>query len=194
MALELDRIKTHMEMFEGRASHMYLDSAGNVSVGVSNVLPDVANAQALRFVERETGELATPSQIAADFEAIQKQAKGQFPYKYEAYTRLDLPEPEVDVLFGQRVQALEEGLRSSYSNYDMFPDSARLALLDMVFSLGSQGLRTEWPRLHAAISIGDWQAASLECARPDAVPLRNENTRALFQIASSEPRALERAI
>jgi hypothetical protein len=194
MLLELDRIKTHMEVFAGRGSHMYLDAAGNVSVGVSNVLPDLASAQALRFIERETGELATPQQIAADFEAVQKQAKGRFPYEYEVYTSLDLPEPEVDVLFGQRIQAVEEELRSCYPAYDTFPNSGKLAVLDMVFSLGSHGLRANWPRLHTAISSGDWQAAALECARPDVAPLRNENTRALFQIASSELRALERAI
>jgi GH24 family phage-related lysozyme (muramidase) len=186
MALALDRIKTHMEMFEGKISHMYLDTVGKVTVGVGNMLPDIAAAQALRFVDRLTGMQATLRQIATDFDAVLKQPKGLHASSYKVHTLLDLPEMEIDALLARRVQSFENELRDCYPKYDTFPDSAKLALLDMAFNLGPAGLRTKWPRLNAAISICDWHAAALECTRPQAQQQRNENTKALFEVASSE--------
>lgn len=194
MVLELDRIKTHMEIFEGRAAHMYLDALGRVSVGVSHRLPDLASAQALPFIDRATGDPATLPQIAADFEAIQNQPKGQLPYLYGTQTSLDLPESEVDILFQQRIQVLEQELRDCYPSYDTFPNSAKLALLDMTFSLDAHALQAKWPRLNTAISLADWHTAALECERPEALRLRNENTRALFEIARSEPASSQRSL
>jgi GH24 family phage-related lysozyme (muramidase) len=58
---------------EGYVEHMYLDTKGLVTVGIGNMLPSVAAAQALPFVNRSTGNRATADEIAADYASVESQ-------------------------------------------------------------------------------------------------------------------------
>ncbi len=51
MILEIEKatLRAKMEKYEGKISHMYLDSKGFVTVGVGHLLKDLASAQKLNF-------------------------------------------------------------------------------------------------------------------------------------------------
>jgi GH24 family phage-related lysozyme (muramidase) len=54
---------------------MYLDTVGKVTIGVGNMLPNVAAAQKLAFVVRTTKKKAIKDQIETDFEAVKNKQK-----------------------------------------------------------------------------------------------------------------------
>jgi GH24 family phage-related lysozyme (muramidase) len=180
-----DAIKQLIAPSEGSKSFMYLDTKGLVTVGIGNMLPSAAAACALAFVDRATQARASSAAIEADYQAVSQQSKAKVANFYRQFTKLDLPDAEIDRLFAQRVAGFQNELRSKYAAYDTFPDSAQLAMLDMAFNLGTFALKNKWPKLNAAIDSGDWSAAATECIRPEANAARNAATVALFQQAAA---------
>ena len=93
-----------LKQFEGVASYMYDDTAGNVTVGVGNMLPSVAAAQKLAFVRRPDiaakppvlAGPASPDEIKTDFDNVNKQPAGKLVTYYKQFTKLDLPETVID--------------------------------------------------------------------------------------------------
>jgi GH24 family phage-related lysozyme (muramidase) len=171
---------------EGNVPHMYLDTKGLVTVGIGNMLPSVAAAQMLNFIDRATTAKATADAIKADYEAVTKQPDSKVASYYRPFTKLDLPNVDIDVLFRARVDEFVGQLKKVYPAFDSFPPSAQLALLDMGFNLGTGGLQKKFPKMNAAIAKLDWAAAGTECNRPDVNQARNDATRALFTAAVAE--------
>ena len=58
--------KKENKVSEGSIPHMYLDTVGKVTIGVGNMLPTVASAKKLAFVNRITKKKATDKEIDAD--------------------------------------------------------------------------------------------------------------------------------
>lgn len=184
MPLKFDDIRRHTSRFEGVVPHMYLDTVGKVTVGVGNMLPSVAAAQKLAFVDRRTRQPATPEQIAADFEAVRKQPKGMRAARYARHTKLTLPREVIDSLLARRIESFEDDLRRLYTGYDEFPYEVRLALLDMAYNLGAGALKRRWRNLNAAIQARDWAGAARECKRRGVQTKRNDWTKELFETAA----------
>ena len=181
-----EEIKLFVAPFEGNISHMYLDSEGYVTVGIGNMLPNAAEAVLLRFRTRTTKNRATEAEIKADFESVAKQAKARSAPKYKEFTRLDLPDLEVNLLFQSRIADFQNQLRRLYPKYDEYPAAAQLAILDMAFNMGAGGLKTKWPKLNKAIDGRNWADAAAQCERPGANAVRNSGTKALFMKAAEE--------
>src|ERR1700739_1906291 len=100
-----------LKEFEGVSSYMYLDTAGNVTVGVGKMLPDATAAQKLAFVRRMDPSTqppplagpATADEIKADFDNVKKQIAGKIATYYKQFTRLDLPDGVIDSLLQAEV-------------------------------------------------------------------------------------------
>jgi GH24 family phage-related lysozyme (muramidase) len=178
----ISQIKKH----EGSVPHMYLCTEGYVTVGIGNMLPFVLEAQRLPFINRETSAKATAPEIQADYESVAAQAKGKRAGEYKAFTKLDLPDSEIDSLFEARVKDFECGLRSLFSDYDKYPESARYALLDMIFSLGSSNMKTNWPKLTDAVKSQDWTTAAEESYRSEVQKDRNDTIKKWLEEAAAE--------
>jgi GH24 family phage-related lysozyme (muramidase) len=181
-----------LTVFEGSVPFMYVDTAANVTVGVGNLLADVASAQALAFVVRPNdgsdpaqAPPATPEQIANDFNSVLAQPKGEnYPY-YEPYTTLILPEPAIQALLLARVQGFTRELVGAFPDFDSYPDQACAALFDMAFNLGLEGLLTKFPHFTQAVRNQDWATAAAQCTRGGIQPSRNAWTAAQFQQAAA---------
>jgi GH24 family phage-related lysozyme (muramidase) len=179
-----EEIKSFIAPSEGNIPHMYLCSKGYVTVGIGNMMPDANAASALPFVNRTTNNSATKAEVAADFAAVSKQVKGKVARQYRQFTALDLPDVQINWLFQKRIEEFQKQLRKSYSKYDSYPSAVQLALLDMAFQLGTNGLKNKWPKLNKAIDAEDWAEAANNCMRPDANAIRNGGTKVLFQRAA----------
>jgi GH24 family phage-related lysozyme (muramidase) len=175
---------------EGNIAHMYLDSVGKVTVGIGNLLATRVAALELAFVNRATAESATQAEIAADFEAVSRQAWPRVARFYRSVTALDLPGPRIDELFRQRVERFRQELHAAYPDFEGYPGSVQLAMLDMAFNLGTQGLKKGWPNLNRAIGGRDWTTAAIESYRPQSSATRNAKVKALFARAADAGRAL----
>ena len=155
---------------------MYRDTAGKVTVGVGLMLPDAAAACALPFQTAE-GAAATAEQIAAEFARVEALAMGRLPSFYRAAGALVLPEAEIDEKLSAVLAGFEATLREKLTGYDALPDGVKMALLDMAYNLGPEGLLEGYPRMIHAVETGAWAEAATESARGGINAARNAWTR-----------------
>src|SRR5436305_14556917 len=108
-----------LKEFEGTIRFMYVDSTGNVTVGVGTLLANAAAAQKLTFQRRPDptaippitlARPATAAEILADFNNVARQPQGQAADSYRKFTKLDMPEAAIDALLESRVKEFCVGL------------------------------------------------------------------------------------
>ena len=178
----LDHSLAKLEQFEGSIPWMYRDTAGHVTVGVGLMLPDAAAAARLTFVV--DGRAATADEIAAEFARVDALPMGRPALFYRAPEngegKPELPQSEIDSLLRNVLTGFEGELRAGLSDYDGFPDSVKLALLDMAYNLGPAGLLHGYPRMIKAVEAGNWAQAAANCERVGPGAARNNWTREMF--------------
>lgn len=187
-----EEIFNHFKKHEGVISHMYLDTVGKVTIGIGFMIPDPHSALAYGLVNRDSGAAATNLEKVADWTKVSQQAKGKIAGSYKKFTKLDMPDAEVRRVLDDKLRAFAESLRTRFPRFDAFPATAQLALLDMIFNLGPNGLFKGFPKLCRAADRLDWAACSAECTRAGIAEERNEDCRKLFiaAIPAETPRRL----
>jgi GH24 family phage-related lysozyme (muramidase) len=186
--LNLTTYLPKLKEFEGVFSYMYLDTTGNVTVGVGNLLANAAAAQHLAFVRRMNpgaGGPATAVEIQGDFDNVSEQPAGRLASFYKQFTRLDLPDNVIDSLLSSRVVEFVASLQTPFPDFDFYPPEACAAIFDMAFNLGLRGLTSGFPRFCRAVKAQDWATAAGECTRIGIGPDRNNWTKAQLQAAAS---------
>jgi len=184
-----------LKEFEGAIPYMYLDTGGNVTVGVGNLLASATDAKQLGFVRRAdptakppvTAGPATPAEIQTDFDNVNKQTAGKIASYYQQFTKLDLPDAIITSLLNGRVTEFKAKLVATFPDFDTYPDEACAALFDMGFNLGVAGLTSKFPTFCKAVKDKDWATAAKECHR--AAPVnddRNDWTKAQFDKAAAD--------
>jgi len=183
MATEEEKaiLRKNLEKYEGRISHMYLDSNGFVTVGVGHLLSTVTSAQLLAF-KNSKNLPATNEEIKADYDKVKKQPANRLASMYKKYTKLRLPDAEIDKLTNKHIQSFEEELKRLYGDFDSFPSKARIALFDLIFNLGMTELNNNWPNFNAAVRDKDWQRAADNSSRKAPISdARNKYVEDLLQ-------------
>jgi GH24 family phage-related lysozyme (muramidase) len=178
MATYLDQSLAKLEWFEGSIPWMYLDTRGNVTVGVGLMLPDVAAAQKLPFV-MDT-QPATEGEITAEFARVAAMPMGRPALFYRHDNAPELPRTEIDSLLRTVLLGFETELRVALPGYDGFADSVKLALLDMAYNLGPASLLHGYPNLIRAVNAGNWAQAAAQCFRHGPGAARNQWTQQMF--------------
>ena len=171
-----DQSLAQLKSFEGCVPWMYRDTAGKVTVGVGLMLPNAAAACALPF-QTEGGVAATAEQIAAEFARVEALAMGRLPSFYRAAGALELPEAAIDEKLSAVLAGFEATLREKLAGYDALPDGVKMALLDMAYNLGPEGLLKGYPKMIHAVETGAWAEAAAESARGGINAARNAWTR-----------------
>jgi GH24 family phage-related lysozyme (muramidase) len=174
----LDQSLAKIEWFEGSIPWMYLDTRGKVTVGAGLVLPDAAAAQRLPFLIGT--EPASPAEIAGEFARVEGMPMGRPALFYRRAVSPELPQAEIESLLRSVLLSFEAELRSALSGYDALPDGVKLALLDMAYNLGPQGLVKGYPRLMQAVEAGNWTQAAANCFRHGPGAARNQWTQRMF--------------
>ena len=183
-ATEKQELRQKLAKYEGTVFHMYLDSNGYVTVGVGHLINTVADAQKLSFIDEKTKKKATADEIKTDFETVSKQQKKKRASFYKPHTKLVLEQADIDDLTNEHIDNFYKELKKIYSDFDDYPEEARLALFDMIFNLGMTALRKEWPKFNEEIKIKDWRKAADESHRPDVSAERNMYVKDLFEKAA----------
>jgi GH24 family phage-related lysozyme (muramidase) len=174
----LEQSLAKLKEFEGCVPWMYRDTVGKVTVGVGLMLPDPTAAEALPFVLGTRP--ATPQEIAAEFARVTALPLGRASAFYKIPTSLELTQPTIDAKLTAVLENFESDLRTQLPHYDALPDTVKLALLDMIYNLGPQGLFKGFPHLMAAVETGAWAQAAEHCLRRGPSPARNAWTRQQF--------------
>ena len=174
----LDQSLAKLEWFEGSIPWMYLDTRGKVTVGVGLMLPDAAAAQKLPFFIGT--HAATADEISAEFARVDAMPMGRPALFYRHQNGPELEKAEIDSLLRTVLLGFEGELRAALPGYDGFPDSVKLALLDMAYNLGPAGLLHGYPNFIRAVEAGNWSQAAAHCFRHGPGAARNQWTQQMF--------------
>jgi GH24 family phage-related lysozyme (muramidase) len=177
-------LKNSLKNYEGCIEYMYLDTRGNVTVGVGHLLGSCGDAETLSFVIRESGAGASAADILSEFNRVKAQRAGESASAYRGCTQLNMPVSAIEALLDADIATAEAGMRQRFGNFDSYPVEAQSALLDMAFNLGLEGLATGYPRLRAAAEAGDWNTCAEQCFRHGIQQARNDWTKQQFEKAA----------
>jgi GH24 family phage-related lysozyme (muramidase) len=176
-----------LEIFEGIVPWMYLDTTGFVTVGVGELLANPASALALAFVDANN-QPSTPDAIQAEYSRVSSLPPGRYPAAfYRSPASPTLPHPAIDALLLHQLTYFDTQLSQRFRNYLIFPDPAKLGLLDMVYNLGVTGLFRGFPTFLSHVQDQNWAGAAAECHRNGPSLQRNDWTRQQFLAAASAP-------
>lgn len=83
--LTLATFRSHALIAEAKIRHMYLDSDGNVTVGIGHLLRDADAAAKLAFVVRGSGAPTAPEHVRAAYAKVKRHrhlaSRGAGPFK-----------------------------------------------------------------------------------------------------------------
>lgn len=170
--------KQHFEQYEDRVNHFYLDGEGIVTVGIGCCVFD---AKTIHLRHKDDGIVATPDELTKEFLMVKGLPSGKPASYYAMVCQLYMAEEEIDFLFTERLEETLSGLNHYVDKLNTYPDSARLALVDMAFNLGIAGLYNKFPKFIAAFRAMDWNVCARECERNGIQPERNAWTRQTFE-------------
>lgn len=186
-------LRSKLEKYEGRVTHMYLDSKGFVTVGVGHLLKDVASAQKITF-KKSDNKSASKDEIKVDFDAVKAKPKNKIASYYKKYTKLKISDADIDTLTNKHIDSFEAELKIIFPELSSYSSEVRLALFDMIFNLGMTNLNGKWPSFKKAVKAKDWTKAAKESKRKAPVSKeRNDYVKGLFEKEAASKAAKEAA-
>lgn len=165
MKLDQQVLLGHFKRFEGDVPHFYLCGSGKVTIGIGCQVWDASYAGTLAMVHKRTDVKVVPGDIMKEFNAVKKLEPKRMPQYYNLRTELYLPLVNRIQLFNQRIKNFIILIEEEFADVNEFPENAQLVLLDMIFTLGVKGLRSEFPNFTSAFLAKDWKRAATECQR-----------------------------
>lgn len=183
----LDDACTAITAHEGSIPFLYLDTRGNVTVGVGLLVPNLTTALALPLHVNGMGgtQPATGQQITDDWNRVIGMRMGLAANAYESGMSVFLEPDDITAKLMNYIATEDLALYNGLTGYNSYPDPAKVALLDMGYELGTAGLLHGYPHLCAACEAGDWITASQQCHRNGPSAARNQWTVAQFIAAST---------
>lgn len=186
----------HLKDVEGFATHMYLDTAHNVTVGIGNKLDNPQVAAKLSFFERGTNKKAHPNHIINAFNKVKKSKidPNNGASAFEFVTNIELSMAKAEESAENAMDdflALLEG-STSFPDFASYPETAKMGLLDMAYTLGVVGTKSGYPDFTNAVRKRNWKLAATESFRPTVSPKpgvtpdRNEIVRQWFEQAARQ--------
>lgn len=182
----LIKLKEMLVAEEGNYNHMYCDTTGNVTIGVGHLIANAEEAVKLpfRFGNRRANDL----EIKEEYMRIRQLGKNYSNYKanwYGRYTNLYLEDEDITKIFEaditRIVKSLIYQLKSKKDiDFNKQPNEVKLALLDMAYNLGVNGLISKFPRFMKAIKEEDYELAARESRRIGVPDRRNKAVKDLL--------------
>ena len=62
----------------------------------------------------------------------------------------------------------------NFPEFDTYPETAKIGLLDMAYTLGVEGTKNEYPKFTLAVRHRDWNLAADQSDRPQLSSQRNQ--------------------
>ncbi len=192
-------IKDLVIKHEKDVPYLYKDSLGNITVGTGIMLPSVQEAQKLPFeIKQEDGTVrpATSNEIKTVFDKV-KATTGNVDTDYQT-KKLGLPDLQLNPTASDKKlhEKLEQSvleLQKKFPDFDSYPESAKIALMDMEYNMGSKfqehridaqtGKDKGWPDFWKAVKEQDWDTAAEQSHRWQVGTDRNSDTATRFRKA-----------
>ncbi|MCH8861589.1 MAG: hypothetical protein IID51_03660 [Proteobacteria bacterium] len=182
--------------FEDLIRHMYLDSAGNVTIGIGHLIRDAGTAVALHnsgsftFARLMGGRRATDAEVIADYNTvINAEGSNKKARAFASITALRVVDSEVRALaLIAATSRFNKFMQSGrHPDFNTYPIEVQMVIIDMVYNLGQSGFFSKFPNFEKAVKHRDWHTAKAESSRTsEGKPLvaRNNATATLLQAAA----------
>ncbi|MEM7666322.1 MAG: hypothetical protein AAF250_10750 [Pseudomonadota bacterium] len=175
---------------EGYSPHMYLDTVSVVTIGYGTALQEVREVDPVELFVIKTGKAATAAEKATEWKRVQAISPrgADINRTAKSYARgavLRITHTEAVRQFNKDLDEYADSLRVSYPRFDLFPEDAQVAMLDMVYNLGP-GFPKTWTKFTAAVNRPenkggpDWRTAAAQSNRYQLSAMRNHEVKALF--------------
>ena len=119
--------------------YMYLDDKNNVTVGIGTLLEDAQEAKGLPFVERGTNKPAHDNHKINAFNKVKNSGlAGSLYTVFEPLTSIEISEADAvaKTLNDARTFIKELKKQKFFREFDTFPLTAKMGLLDMIYTKG----------------------------------------------------------
>lgn len=190
-----------LEYFEGKISHIYLDSDGNITTGTGTYLEDKQVFRKVKFQDDE-GRFLTDKEKDALYDKIQKDKEAIISYKkkgadyYKGKWDVSIGDKERQNLVKEHVESDLVALRKMCEKYgkdfDKLPPSQQDALLDLRYNMGGNFNDDKWPDFFEAFDIDNYDIQSKESHRKSPISEeRNDWVQDKFEQAKIEAQKKE---
>ena len=178
MTLDIQPFKQFTSRFEGSINNFYLDTHGNVTVGVGHLVSSRDAAVSLNLVDKLTLEPACDVEKADEYSRVLRSEAAHNATYYIRLCHLQMLPAEIDKLFTADITGVASRVLSQFG---ALPQPAAVALVDLAFNVGYAGIY-KWPRLIDAIKRQDWAGAAVECQSTKTGHVRNEARRLCYAV------------
>jgi GH24 family phage-related lysozyme (muramidase) len=170
--------------------HMYLDTDGNVTVGIGHLVEDVDEAKALSFIKRDTNVGATATEIEQDFNRVKQSGLvNAIAPAFKPLTSLTMTEADAVNLALKDMEEFLKILRDPkyFPEFDTYPELAKMGILNLAYNVGADDARFDYKETAAAVLRRNWKKAGIEQRDGRKAP-RIDIAQAWFnQAAQQEP-------
>lgn len=179
-------ISKKLEEYEGRINHLYLDSVGQVTIGVGHWIPNKIQMSGLVLYKSDQKPASTLEK-ENEFDTVAKLSKGYKASWYKNHTTLVMKDHDINNLLSKHITSFYTELTNIYkkskgytADFDQFPLPVQKALFDMIFNLGATKLVNVFVNFDKAVKAADWKKAAQESNRPQVSAARNQYVKQLF--------------
>ncbi|MBQ4891764.1 hypothetical protein J8L86_18110 [Shewanella sp. MMG014] len=191
-------VSKKLETYEGRISHLYLDTIGKVTVGIGNMIPNKAAMNSFSMYKVSANKqfiIASLADKEAEFDVIKKLPFGRnySASSFKKHSSLIIKDVDIDIQREKHIQSFYKELLRYYSvangfnkSFDNMPIEAQLALFDMVFNLGITKLKNQYVKFNSLIKQEKWAEAAKQSNRVGISPIRNQYVMKLLKLAQQK--------
>ena len=158
--------------------YMYKDIAEFVTVGIGHLLRKATDTKDIPFVERGRNKPAHDNHKINAFNKVKNSPisgrAGASAFK--PLTNIVISETDAISLAKSDMRQFIQILRSekNFPEFDTYPETAKIGLLDMAYTLGVEGTKNEYPKFTLAVRHRDWNLAADQSDRPQLSSQRNQ--------------------
>jgi GH24 family phage-related lysozyme (muramidase) len=175
---------------EAFVPYMYKDSENFVTVGIGHLLRDANMAKVVPFVERGTNKTAHENHRINAFNKVKNSPiSGQAGASaFEPLTNIVISEADAISLAESDMDEFIRILRSrmNFPEFDTYPETAKMGLLDMAYTSGVEGIKNIFPNFTLGVRHRDWNFAADQSNRPQISSQRNQTVHQWFKQAEQK--------
>jgi len=185
-------LREKLPNYEGYIKHLYIDTLGNVTVGVGHLLPNKNFVSGITLYKSQGKVLTQPATLQEkmdEYEKVRKLPWGRTitAKSFKKHTTLVMKPSDIDFLTNKHIDNFYINLKNiitienGYPNkFDNLKSNLQLALFDMIFNLGAPKFVSKFPKFHTAFKASDYKKMAKESHRSDIDNDRNDYVRDLL--------------
>ncbi|MBR5130334.1 MAG: hypothetical protein IKV03_03835 [Alphaproteobacteria bacterium] len=165
----IPEIKKH----EGVKDFPYKDTKGIITVGGGLNVDNFDKYASLDWVNKNTGQKATPDEIKADYTSIKNTPSRNYQANfYEKYTVSRLSDAQINKQMVDHLKSDLAQIRRAVPNFDKLPTGVQDAVIDIQYNTGHI---EKFPKMIQAIQDKNIRSVAEESHRKDVSQDRNQD-------------------